>query len=158
MSGDRLSVALPFTVLGTGCVVVGGLVAAATSPVPSTHASWAAAYLVLVAGVAQVFLGLGEAVLAPHLPSRPQVVAQAGVWNAGNAAVLTGTLTGTVALVDLGGALLVIGLVLLARTVRGGIRHGTGWERWSLYGFWLLVLVLLVSIPVGLLLARTGAS
>lgn len=142
----------PFAVLGTGCVVAGGLVAAATAPAPSTHASWAAAYLVLVAGVAQVVLGLGQAALAPHAPSGRQAAVQAGAWNAGNAAVLAGTLTGVLPVVDLGGALLVVGLAAVARPVRGH-RPRAGW-RWAWYGFQGLVLVLLVSIPTGLVLAR----
>ena len=144
---------MPFAVLGVGCVVAGGLVAAVTAVAPSTHASWAAAYLVLVAGVAQVGLGLGQAVLAPRVPSRGQVGAQVVAWNVGNAAVLTGTLTGVLPLVDLGGALLVIGLALLVHAVRGGQRRG-----WTLYGFRLLALLLLVSIPVGLVLARISPA
>lgn len=147
-----------FTALGTGCVVAGGLVAAATAPTPSTHASWAAAYLVLVGGVAQVALGWGQAVLAPHLPSRRRVLAQIAAWNAGNTAVLAGTLTGITLVVDLGGALLVVGLALLAHAVRGGVRSGGQLARWARYGFGLLVLILLVSIPIGLLLARIGPA
>lgn len=147
---------MPFGALGTGCAVAGGLVAAATAPAPSTHASWAAAYLVLVAGVAQVALGLGQAVLAPHVPSMRRVIAQAGVWNAGNAAVLAGTLTGVTPVVDAGGALLVLGLALLAGGVRGAVPHRE--RRWPRYGFLVLVLLLLVSIPVGLVLARIGPA
>lgn len=142
----------PFAALGTACVVAGGLVAAATAPVPSEHGSWAAAYLVLVAGVAQVGLGGGQALLAPRLPSRRLVAAEFAGWNAGNAAVLAGTLLHLTALVYVGGALLVAALALLVHGVRGaGGRRG-----WPLHAFRLLVVVLLVSIPAGLLLAQTG--
>lgn len=159
MTSNRVAVAVPFVVLGTGCVIAGGLVAAAIAPAPSLHGSWAAAYLVLVAGVAQVALGAGQAVLAPRTPSRQLVAAQAGVWNAGNAAVLLGVLTDTTPLVDVGGAGLVIGLALLVAGTRGGgVRREAKWGRWSLYGFRLLTLVLLLSIPIGLLLARTGPA
>lgn len=158
MTLDRRWAAAPFVTLGTGCVVAGGLVAAATAPAPTTHASWAAAYLVLVAGVAQVALGLGQAVLTPQAPSRGRVAARLAAWNAGNAAVLGGTLAGVLPLVDLGGALLVIGLALLAPAVRGGARRHTRSARWALHGFRLLVLLLLVSVPIGLLLARAGPS
>jgi hypothetical protein len=158
MEAARKFAAVPFGVLGTGCVVAGGLVAAATAPAPSTLASWAAAYLVLVAGVAQVALGLGQAVLAPHAPSRRRVTLQAGAWNAGNAAVLAGTLTGVPPVVDAGGALLVLGLAALAGAVRGDVRLPERSRRWPWYGFRLLVLVLLVSIPVGLVLARIGPA
>ncbi|WP_200834572.1 hypothetical protein [Amycolatopsis alkalitolerans] len=134
--------------------MAGGLVAAVTAPAPSTHASWAAAYLVLVAGVAQIALGLGQAALASHPPSTRQVAAQVIGWNVGNAAVLAGTLTGVLPLVDLGGALLVIDLALLIHAVRGGLRRSTRVGRWALYGFRVLVLLLLVSIPIGLALTR----
>lgn len=155
MIQGRFFVVAPFAVPGVGGVVVGGLVAAATAPAPSTHATWAAAYLVLVAGVAQVALGFGQAALAPRLPSGTRVAAQAGVWNAGNVAVLAGTLSGMTPAVDLGGALLVVGVALLAGGVRGAdARSGARWRRWALHGFRLLLLVLLVSIPTGLFLVR----
>ena len=158
MDADWKFLTAPFTAAGVGCVVAGGLVAAATAPAPSTHGSWAAAYLVLVAGVAQVALGWGQAALAPRPPARGRVAAQFGAWNLGNAAVLVGTLTGVLPLVDLGGVVLVIGLALLADAVRGGARHDTRSRRWWLYGFRLLVVVLLVSIPTGLVLARIGPN
>lgn len=148
-------VTVPFAVAGTGCVVAGGLVAAATAATPSAHASWAAAYLVLVAGVAQVGLGLGQAALASRAPSGRRVALEAGAWNVGNAAVLAGVLLGVGPLVDLGGALLVIALALLVHAVRDGRRRDTRAGQWTLYGFRLLVLILLVSIPIGLVLART---
>lgn len=158
MDADRRFATAPFTALGIFCVVAGGCVAAATAPVPSTHGSWAAAYLVLVAGVAQVALGWGQALLAPHLPARRRVLAQVGTWNLGNAAVLTGTLTGVLPLVDAGGVILVIGLALLADATRGSAGPEAGPRPWRLYGFRLLVLLLLVSIPTGLVLARIGPN
>lgn len=155
MESGRWVAAVPFAVLGAGCVVAGGLVSAATAAVPSEHASWAVAYLVLVAGVAQAALGLGQAVLATRLPARGLVVTQVAVWNAGNAAVLVGTLTGLTPVVDLGGALLVVGLLLWAGGVRGARgRGGARWQVSTLAGFRVLLLVLLVSIPTGLVLAR----
>ncbi|MGH3322508.1 MAG: hypothetical protein ACRDN9_20500, partial [Streptosporangiaceae bacterium] len=133
-------------------VVAGGLVAAATAPAPATHGSWAAVYLVLVAGVAQVALGVGQAVLAPTPAPSRLAAGQLAAWNAGNAAVIAGTLLGVVAVVDAGGALLVVALALLVAAVRGA-QAGRGW---LLYAFRPFVVVLLVSIPVGLVLARAG--
>ncbi len=157
MRADRRSALVPFAVIGTGCVVAGGLVSAATAPTPTVHAAWAVAYVVLVAGVAQVALGFGQAVLAPQVPSRRRVAAELAGWNGGNAAVLVGTLTGVTPLVDSGGVVLVVTLVSLVVAVRGADRRdGRPWGPWPLYGFRLLVLVLLVSIPIGLLLARIG--
>ncbi|WP_020660085.1 hypothetical protein [Amycolatopsis benzoatilytica] len=147
--------AAPFLALGTACTVAGGLASAVIAPAPTPHGAWAVAYLVLVGGVAQTGLGIGQAVLAPRLPTVRAIVAQAVAWNAGNAAVLGGTLAGITTMVDVGGAILVLALALFAFAVRGGGRTG---QRWLRYGFEALVLVLLVSIPVGLVLARIGPS
>lgn len=86
MLQDRGSAAIPSATLGVACVVAGGLVAAATALAPSKHGTWAAAYLVLVASVAQVALGVGQALLAPKPPSSRLVAAQFVGWNAGTAA------------------------------------------------------------------------
>ncbi|HEY9522757.1 MAG TPA: hypothetical protein VIR33_05925, partial [Thermopolyspora sp.] len=132
-------------------VIAGGLVAAVTASAPSEHASWAAAYLVLVAGVTQIALGVGQALLATNPASRRVVAGEFTAWNAGNAAVLAGTLAGAIALVDLGGALLVLALALAILAVRGpGRRAG-----WGLRLYRLLIAIVLVSIPIGLFLART---
>lgn len=148
----RWSRALPFTVTGVGCVVAGGLVAAVTAHAPSEGGTWSAAYLVLVAGVSQVALGAGQAWLPPERPSARLVAVEFSAWNAGNAAVLTGTLLDAVPVVDLGGFLLVSSLALWLTAVRGsGVRGGL-----PLYAYRLLAAVLLVSVPIGLLLARLG--
>lgn len=144
----------PFLVVGLACVVGGGLLAAVTAPVATEHSSWAAAYLVLVGGVAQAGLGLGQAVFATGTPSSV-LVAQLTGWNLGNAAVLVGTLVGATVLVDLGGALLVVALALLARGVGArGVASTRGSGRYWLLGYRLIVLVLLAGIPTGLVLAR----
>lgn len=159
MASCRAVIAAPFVVLGTVCVVTGGLVAAAIAPDPTPHGSWAVAYLVLVAGVAQVGLGLGQVLLAPSVPTRRRAALQVGTWNAGNAAVLAGTLAEMTFLVDVGAAVLVVSPVLLVACVRGAdVEVKPRWRRWALYGFRLLIIVLLLSIPVGLLLARTGPT
>lgn len=150
MVSERQAAALPFAVFGAGCVVAGGLVAAATASAPTEHGTWAAAYLVLVAGVSQMALGVGQAALAARTPTRAMVAAEFAIWNLGNAAVITGTLLGLTTMIDVGGAFLVVALGLLLLAVRGT----AGRYRWSLLAFRLLVVVLLVSIPVGLVLAR----
>ena len=55
----RRAAAAPFVAIGVLCVIAGGLTAGVTAPAASERSSWASAYLVLVAGVAQVGLGLG---------------------------------------------------------------------------------------------------
>ena len=164
MEPERRRAALPFAVLGVVFVVIGGLVAAATAPVASEHGSWAAAYLVLVAGVSQAGLGVGQAMLARRVPSRRVLNVELVAWNVGNAAVIAGTLLEATTLVDVGGLVLLVTLVLMIRAVRGagaGADTTTGTARlggWPLHTFRILVLVLLVTIPIGLVLARIGPT
>ena len=140
--------ASPFVALGTACVVAGGLVAAAVATAPSELGSWAAAYLVLVGGVAQVGLGAGQALLASRSPGRRAVAAELAGWNAGNGAVLAGTLLGATWLADVGGALLVVALVLALAGIRGAVRRPS----WPLHLYRVLLALVLVSIPVGLVI------
>lgn len=145
---------MPALLLGTACVVAGGLVAAVTAAAPFTHGAWVAAYLVLVAGVAQVGLALGQAVLSPRPPSRRALSVEFVTWNLGNIAVVVGTLVGATALVDLGGALLVAALAGVGIALRGASRDVGRSRRLVLHGVQALVLILLVSIPIGLWLAH----
>lgn len=151
MESERWRAARPFLVLGTVLVVVGGLVSAASGLAPSEHGSWAAAYLVLIAGVAQVGLGLGQAHLAARVPPARVRLVEVVLWNVGNAAVLAGTLLRVVPVVYVGGALLVAALVVVVQQVRGA---RTVSLRWPLLAFRGLVLILVVSIPIGLVLAQ----
>lgn len=144
-----LRTALPFVAIGTACVVAGGFVAAVTAHAPTEHTSWAAAYLVLVAGVAQVALGAGQTLLARHRPSARLVVGELLTWNLGNAAVVTGTVSGVVPVTGGGGGLLVVALALLLASTRGPRRTG-----WPLALYRTLIVIVVVSIPVGLLLAE----
>lgn len=139
----------PALAVALASTVAGGLVAAATAHAPTEHASWASAYLVLVVGVATLGLALGRALLSHGLSSGRRLLVELGLWLAGNALVMVGTLADVTWVVDVGGALLVAGLALVALAVRRG--RGPGWLRAVFAG---LVVLLLVSIPVGLVLAR----
>lgn len=151
--------AAPAIVVGVVCIVAGGLVAAVTAPSPTEHGTWAAAYLVLVAGVSQVGLAVGQALLTAPTPAARTRVAELVTWNVGNAAVLTGTLTGTVWIVDLGGALLVAALALVVVAVhRYPVQEVGRSQALARRAFQLLVLLLLVSIPIGLWLGRHPRS
>ncbi len=144
----RLGPGAPFAVLGLACVVAGGLLAAAVARTPSEHAVWASAYLVLVGGVAQVAIGAAQTWLAAD---RPGVLgAELAGWNLGNAAVIAGTVAGVSAVTDVGGALLVAALALLL----AGTRRGRG--GWWLRGYRTLLVVVLVSIPVGLVIEQVS--
>lgn len=145
--GDDRAAAVFFG-LGSGFVVLGGLVAAVTGPLSLAHGSWLAAYLVLVCGAAQCALGLAQQRLAA-LPVHPRTVrTQLTCWNVGNAAVIAGTLTAVPAVVDVGGVLVVIPLLLTIRAVRKSPR------RLPALGYSAVMAVLIVSIPIGLVLAH----
>lgn len=135
----------PFVLLGGACIVAGGLVSAAAAPTASYLSSWAVAYLVLVAGAAQVVLGLGQARLTGDL-SRRVLQGELLAWNLGNAAVLAGTLLGVAPALYAGCALLVAALVLVLLAIRHA-RNG-----WLLTTTRIVVVLLLVSIPVGIVL------
>jgi hypothetical protein len=145
-SVGRVRQAAPFVLVGVGCVIAGGLTAAVTAHAPTEHATWAAAYLVLVAGLAQVALGLGRAYLSEDAPTPVRLGTELVVWNLGNAAVIVGTLTGLPVLTDAGGVLLVVALVLFGFAAG----RGPGWARAA---YRAVIVVLAVSIPVGLVLA-----
>lgn len=138
--------------MGAGAVVLGGLVAAVTGPFGWEHGSWAAAYLVLVVGVAQYAMGR----MRPARP-RPDRAgwAQVGAWNLGSLLVIGGTLVTTPLLVDLGSGLLVLALVLALRAAWPG--QGARRVRSSAlvgHAYRAMLLVLAVSIPVGMLLSH----
>lgn len=124
------------------------MIAAATAHNPSELASWSVAYLVLVGGVAQLALALGQALFAPAEPSRRVIASEFITWNFGNAAVLTGTILDVLILTDVGGALLVVALALLVRSTHRAR------ATLPLQVYRLLIAIVLVSIPIGLVLAR----
>jgi hypothetical protein len=143
-----------FRVLGAAWVVFGGLVAAITGPLRLEHGSWVAAFSVLVAGVAQIAFGAAQSALASQRPSRRTVVAEHVAWNAGGAAVIGGTVARMPFIVDVGGLLLVVALALMIRAVSG---QGVG-PTWALWTYRTLLVVILVSIPIGLTLAHLRAA
>jgi hypothetical protein len=136
-----------FGYCGAACIVAGGLVAAASAPAHSEVGTWAAAYLVLIGGAAQIVLGVAQAVLSPGRPSAPAIDLQVVLFNAGNAAVVAGTAVGVHLVGDAGALLLLSALVLSARAVRGVGGHAAELYR-------AIVVALALSVPVGSVLAR----
>ena len=138
--------AAPFVVSGAALVVIGGLVSAAAAPTASYHSSWAVAYIVLVAGVAQILLGLGQAVLTGGSRTPTMRWVQLCCWNIGNALVLAGTLLDVPVLLYLGCVALILTLAL--------VLHAIAHVRSSrlLWTVRAVVAVLLVSIPTGIVL------
>ncbi|HEV7183852.1 MAG TPA: hypothetical protein VGN33_05095 [Leifsonia sp.] len=138
-----------FFLAGSACIVAGGLVAAATTPLDLVYGSWSAAYLVLVCGVAQCLFGVVRSELAPAPLTRAGFATEFSFWNLGNAAVIAGTLVNAPLVVDSGGALLVVVLLMQISHLRYA-KPGLSWALW-LYG--IVIAILLLSIPIGLVLA-----
>ena len=133
-------------IVGIAAVIAGGLIAAVTDPLRLADGSWAAAYLVLVWGVAQVAIGAAQYLLA-IAPSARMTWSLFALWNAGNAAVLIGTLVAAPGAVVGGSVLLLVALVAAFVSVRGSLRRV--WA--GLYR--ALVVVLFVSVFVGIALS-----
>lgn len=138
--------------LGSALVVIGGLVAAVTGPLNLARGSWLAAYLVLVCGVAQSVMGLAREYLGGRRLAPRWAWTQLLCWNAGNAAVIAGTLSRVPVLVDLGGAVLLVALGIALQASRRPSHRVLGWA------FRGVMVVLVVSIPIGLVLASVRAG
>jgi hypothetical protein len=145
----RRRAAAPFLVIGYALVVAGGLVAAVTHPTGFELGSWTAAYLVLVGGVAQATLGGAQAWLARGAPSSSVVRLELVLWNSSVAAVLVGTLAGLPWVTSLGGVVVVAALVVFLV----GVPLSPVSPRWAVAVFRGLILFVLLSAPVGLVLA-----
>jgi hypothetical protein len=137
-------------IAGDASVVAGGLIAAVTGPTEWSDGSWVAAFLVLVAGVAQAGIGAGQAYLAVTTPTVAFVSAQVVMWNVGCATVIAGTLLSSPATVAVGSAPLVAALVMSMVALRD---HSGTQRPVVLVGYRLLLLVVLVSVPIGVALA-----
>lgn len=145
----RLPVAaLPFLALGSVAIIAGGVVAAVTRPLGFEEGSWLAAYLVLVGGVALIGLGTGQALFSPEPPTSTSTSGQLIAWVASSTAVVVGTLTSTPAVTAIGGAVLLVVLVTFVVSVRGSTSTGV-----AIWLYRAILLVLVVSIPIGLVLA-----
>jgi hypothetical protein len=153
--GGRSASSWVLILLGYACIVAGGLVAAVTGPLQLQYGSWAAAYLVLVGGIAQLALGW-----VPGEVGRPEIGRRAWIivtgWNLGNALVIGGTLTALPLGVDVGSLLLVLALILaiigLVRPRGGAVGSPRGWRVLLRVAYLCLLVVLAISIPVGILL------
>lgn len=144
---------LPFRLLALVWVITGGLTAAVTGPLDLEHGSWSAAFQVLVGGVLLGVLGIAQYGLAARAPGRAVLLAELLAWNLGGLAVIGGTVLGAPLLVDAGGALLVVTMVLMLRAV--GLRaQGPTWLLWV---FRAALVLTAVSILVGLVLAHLRA-
>ncbi len=144
------SAPLPIAALavGVGSTILGGLAAAVTRPLAWSDGSWVAAYLVLVTGVGQASLALGQALLAaePVAPHRSR--AQLLLVTGGSALVVGATLASAPAVVSIGGVVVVAGLVSYART-----RRRRDAPQWLVIAYLGVLATLIVSTPIGLALS-----
>lgn len=108
-----------------------------------------AAFLVLVAGVGQIGLAAGQAQLAREATTVASTGVQCVMWNSGCMTVIAGTLLSAPLVVSIGSMPLVAALGMALFTVRG---FG-GQSRLLLWFYRALLVVLLVSIPIGCLLS-----
>lgn len=145
----RLPAASVFLIVGSGCIVVGGSVAALTGPAGLDRGSWLAAYLVLVGGAAQIVLGGGQAWLSQRVPPAHTMRNEAWSWNIGLVAVIVGTLASMPVVTSVGGAASVAALGWFNAAVRPE-RPSFG-RVGTLYRIFLCIV--LVSTVVGLVLA-----
>ena len=143
---------LPFLTVGTAAIVLGGLFSAATARSSTYHSAWFVAYLVLVVGVAQVALGVGQWWLTAKPLSTIVLNLELVIFNVGNVLVILGTLTVASIWVDVGSLLLVISLAAFGWAVRPARRRGV-----PLWAFWALVVLLFVSVIIGLYFAHRPA-
>jgi len=149
----RLGAARPFLLTGLAALLIAGFVAAAVAHAPTRPLVWMVAYLVLVAGVAQGVLGLGQALLPAQPPTPRWRAAEWLLFNGANAGVIAGTLLAAPALVAVGTALFVAALLAFLLGVRGA---GRGW---LLHVFRAVLVVTCLGACVGLALsfARVAA-
>lgn len=137
--------------LSLAAIIAGGVISAFTARHPTRPTSWVSAYLVLVVGVIQLGLVVAWQQLG-HLETALAACAFIS-YNLGNIGVIVGTLLKQRAryycvLVDIGGALLALAMILLLLAIRGLSTSP------PLIGFISLVVIILVSMPIGLMLSH----
>ncbi|HEX5191159.1 MAG TPA: hypothetical protein VFW09_00030 [Solirubrobacteraceae bacterium] len=118
---------------------------------------WLALHLALLGGVSQLVLGAAQffvcAFLATTPPSRRLLIAQLAVWNLGTALVAVGIPVADRLLVDCGGGLIGLGLLLFAVSLRAMQRRSLQRARWAVRWYQVSASCLAAGALVGMLLA-----
>lgn len=143
----RVRAAMSFVVMAALAVVGGGVLAAAMAHAPNRMVMWAVAYLVLVVGVIQAVLGVGQALLLQRVPAGRTRIIEWLAFNAGSAGVITGTVVSSWRVVLLGTLLFALALVIFLYATRVA-RRG-----WPILAYRLLIVFMGGSAIVGLLLS-----
>ena len=147
--GQRWLAIRAFSWIGAICIVAGGLVAAVTLPTGFAMGSWLAAFLVLVGGVAQLGLGIGQGWIATSLPEPDLVRSELTTWNLGAALTIAGSLTKSPVLTTVGSLSVAAALLLFLR----GVSVSPPELQRQRLAYRLLVWFVLLSTPVGIALA-----
>lgn len=147
-ASQRWRSSAPLLAAGGVAVIVGGLAAAVTGPIDWVHGSWVAAFFVLVGGVAQIGIAIGQAQLAHAAPTVTFVAGECGLWNTSCLMIVAGTLLSAPVIVTIGSGLMVTVLLMSMIAIRGS--HGS---RLLVTSYRSLLVVLLASIPIGTALA-----
>lgn len=143
----RWRAAWVFLAVAVFAMLVAGIVAAASAHAPTRHIMWMVAYLVLVAGLIQAALGVGQALLATPLPSARFLAAECVLFNVGNIGVIAGTLLTRPTVVAAGTLVFVASLLAFligVRRARGG---------WPVQVFRGLLVITCIGAIVGLTLS-----
>ena len=138
--------------VGVCLIVLGGLVAAVTGPLTLELGSWLAAYLVLVCGVAQCIFAIGHTALGTAAPPAWEAWVRFATWNLGNLLVIVGALLRLPVIADIGAVPLMVALVLTLRSTLYAQR------RLPAVVYRGVLLVLIVSVPIGLALSHIKAA
>jgi len=147
----RLRRAAAFGVLGSVGVIAGGIAAAVTGPTDWKRGSWVAAFLVLVVGVGQIALGLGQAALAKVPPTQRTVAIECALYNASAGFVITGTLVHRPVVVAVGSVVLLGALLMFAFAAP----ISTNRHRLGALLYRAVLAILIISTPVGVVLSIT---
>lgn len=142
--------AVLFVAVGATAITFAGLFSAATARFASYQSGWLVAYLVLVVGVAQVALGLGQWRLVSRPLKKTTIIAELAFFNLGNAGVIAGTLLSAPYFVAAGGASIIIALGFFGWMALSSPRRGA-----ALWLFWVILGLLLVSVIIGIFFAFT---
>lgn len=143
------SAVVPFLAIGTAAVVAGGLIAAVSRPLEWERGPWLAAFLVLVVGVGQAGLGIGQSFVAGGVVAGRVVAVELGLGNVGALAVIAGRLSSTPAVAIAGSLLFAGALAVFARQSSRGRRPRGRLAR----SYRSLLVVLAASVPVGIFLS-----
>lgn len=136
-----------FVATGVIAVAAGVSLAVGAAPMLAAEAGWLTAYLILIAGAAQIALGAGQAWLAAVPVGFERGACEWGAINLGNIGIVAGSLLGSFWIVVAGTAVFVLALALFALGVRR-TRH----PRWRIAYAALIVFLAMMAL-VGLALA-----